>query len=231
MPTLLRISIVVPVLNEAGNINKLIGHLRSLPADEEPEIVVVDGDPEKSTLAVIEHRRVVTAAAGPGRAVQMNAGAAQASGDILLFLHADTFLPVNAFELIATALQDARFVGGAFSLGILSDRRIFRITEHYAACRTRLTRVPFGDQAIFIRKTYFDKAGGFRKIPIMEDVELMARIRKQGDDIVLLPEKVLTSPRRWEQEGVLYATLRNWMLQLLYLLGVRPERLARWYWS
>jgi len=159
----------------------------------------------------------------------MNAGAALATGDILLFQHADTFLPWNAFELIAAAMSGERFVGGAFDLGILSDRRIFRITERYAACRTRITRVPFGDQSIFIKKSYFRRIGGYGDMAIMEDVELMTRIRKRGDRVSILPAKVMTSPRRWEREGVLYATARNWLLQLLYCLGTPPERLARFY--
>ena len=226
-----RISIIVPVLNEAENINRLIGHLRALPSDAEPEIIVVDGDPAQSTITAIEHSHIVTATAGPGRSVQMNAGAAVASGEVVLFLHADTFLPWNAFELIEQSMRDHRYVGGAFDLGILTERRLFKITECYVALRTRLTRVPFGDQGIFLRRAYFERIGGYREIPIMEDVELMGRIRKRGDAIHLMPEKVMTSPRRWEREGVLYATLRNGALQLLYLFGTPPERLARWYRS
>jgi rSAM/selenodomain-associated transferase 2 len=225
------ISIVIPVLNEAGNINRLITHLRALPSDPEPEIIVVDGDPEKGSLKAIEHAGVVTAAAGPGRAAQMNAGAALASGEVLLFLHADTFPPGNAFASIDAVLQDSRVAGGAFDLGIQTDRRIFRITERYVACRTRITRVPFGDQAIFLRTAVFNQVGGYREIPIMEDVELMGRIRKFGHRISIIPEKVMTSARRWEKEGIIRGTLRNWMLQMLYCGGVAPERLAKYYRS
>jgi rSAM/selenodomain-associated transferase 2 len=231
MKTVARISVVIPVLNETENINRLIGHLRALPSDKDPEIIVVDGDADQSTVKAIEHSNVITAAADPGRAVQMNAGAALATGDVLLFLHADTFLPWNAFERIESALQDDRYQGGAFDLGILTTRKIFKVTECYVALRTRLTRVPFGDQGIFIRKTYFEQIGGYREIPIMEDVELMRRIRKRGEAICIITEKVMTSPRRWEKEGVLYATFRNWALQLLYVFGMPPERLARWYRS
>ena len=92
-----------------------------------------------------------------------------------------------------------------------------------------LRRIPFGDQAIFVRKAYFEKVGGYAEIPLMEDVELMRRIRKRGDRICIIPEKVLTSPRRYEQEGILYCTFRNWALQLCYQAGVSPERLAKWY--
>ena len=229
MPDPLRISVVIPVLHEPGNINKLIGHLRALPSDKDPEIIVVDGDPARDTIAAIEHSNVIAASAAQGRASQMNVGAALATGDVLLFLHADTFLPWNALELITESLQNDVIVGGAFDLGILTDRPIFRITEHYVRARTRLTRVPFGDQAIFLRCGYFREIGGYRTIPIMEDVELMTRIRKAGGKIRIIPAKVMTSPRRWEEEGVLRATLRNWKMQLFYWWGVPPERLARFY--
>jgi len=159
----------------------------------------------------------------------MNAGAALASGDLLLFLHVDSVLPDNALRLLRSAMRDARIAGGAFELGIASDRALFRITERYVAVRTRLTRIPFGDQAIFLRRAYFDGIGGYSDIPLMEDVDLMIRVRKRGGAITVLPEKVMTSARRWEREGILYCTLRNWMLQILYSIGVSPIRLARWY--
>ncbi len=225
----LSISVIVPALHESAGINMLVAHLRALPADIDPEIVVVDGDPGGSTIRAIERGDVVTATSPPGRANQMNRGASLATGAVLLFLHADTFLPWNAFELVRKCMEDGRYAGGAFDLGIMTDRKIFRVTECYVALRTRLTRIPFGDQAIFIRREYFEKIGGFKPVPIMEDVELMARIKKRGDRIAVIPEKVTTSARRWEREGVLFCTLRNWMLQLLYLLGVPPERLARFY--
>ncbi len=223
------ISVIVPVLNEAGGINDLISHLASLRSPLSREIIVVDGDPQAGTIGSITQGGVITALAGPGRARQMNHGAALASGDILLFLHADTLLPEDALAGIPEALDDRRFVAGAFDLGIRSTRRIFRLTERYAALRTRLTRIPFGDQAIFIRKNYFDEIGGYSDIPLMEDVEIMRRIRRRGGEITIIPRKVMTSARRWEREGVLYCTLRNWMLQLFYALGVKPERLAKWY--
>jgi rSAM/selenodomain-associated transferase 2 len=223
------ISVIVPVLNEAGGINDLIANLRARDPGRSVEIIVVDGDPEGSTISAIEDASVVTASCDPGRAAQMNRGAAFANGDVLLFLHADTFLPSDAFERISAALRDRKYAAGCFDLGIRSDRTLFRITERYVALRTQITRVPFGDQAIFMRKDYFERIGRFKEIPIMEDVELMRRIRGRGDAICFIPAKVSTSPRRWEREGVLFTTLRNWMLQLLYFIGVSPERLARFY--
>ena len=223
------ISIILPVLNEVARINQAISRLRGLRPGPAIEIIVVDGDPRGGTVKAIRDRQVKTTISEEGRARQMNRGASLASGNILLFLHVDTFLPADALVRVKKAMADGRQVAGAFDLGIRTERRIFRITEKYAALRTRLTRVPFGDQAIFIRKDYFNSIGGYKDIPLMEDVELMRRIRKAGDAIFIIPEQVMTSARRWEKEGILYCTLRNWALQLSYVLGVPPERLAKWY--
>ena len=225
------VSLVIPVLNEAESISQILQHVREVDADGPAEIIVVDGDPEGSTINAIRDEGVRTVAAVKGRARQMNSGAGLATGDILLFLHADTHLPPNAFGLIRAAMNDTGFVGGAFDLGFATPRRIFKITESYVFLRTRLTKIPFGDQAIFIRRDFFDEIGGYRDLPLMEDVDLMQRIRKRGGRICIIPEKVRTSPRRYEQEGIMFTTIRNAMLQLLYALGVPPERLVRWYKS
>lgn len=225
------ISVILPVLNEAEHIDQVIAHLLELDRERRVEIIVVDGDPRGGTINTIKATGVRTAVAETGRARQMNCGAALATGDILLFLHADTLLPSNAIALIQAAMIDKRFVGGAFELGFDTKRKLFKITEAYAFFRTRLTKIPFGDQAIFIRRTYFEKIGGYRDIPIMEDIELMKRIKKRGDRICLIPEKALTSTRRWDREGVLYCTLRNWALQALYGCGISPARLVKWYRS
>ena len=223
------ISVIIPVLNEAANINGLISHLRSLAPVDTVEIIIVDGDPAGSTIKAISHPAVTHAVSNAGRGIQMNRGASLASGDILLFLHADTLLPKNAFMLIRDAFRDAACLAGCFQLGIRSDQAVFRITERYVSLRTRMTRIPFGDQAIFFKRDYFERIGGFREIPIMEDVDLMRRVRSHGDVICILPEQVSTSARRWEREGILFTTFRNWMLQALYCCGVRPERLVRFY--
>lgn len=223
------ISVIIPVLNEAAGINDALTRLRAADDGSLREIILSDGDPAGGTLAAVRDPSVIPVAGPPGRGSQLNRGASRATGAVLLFLHADTSLPQDAFGRIRLALADPAVVGGAFDLGIASPRWYFRVTEQYAACRTRLTRVPFGDQAIFLRRDYFVRIGGYRDIPLMEDVELMARVRRSGGSITLIPERVMTSARRWEREGVLFTTLRNWTVQALYCLGVSPSRLARFY--
>ncbi len=225
------LSIILPVLNESDTINGILAHLQALGSDGLVETIVVDGNPSGTTIAAVTVPGVRTLVAEQGRARQMNRGAAVATGDILLFLHADTLLPSNAIPRIREVMDDKRFVGGAFDLEFNSKRIIFKITEWYVFLRTRLTKIPFGDQAIFIRRTYFEKIGGYRDIPIMEDVELMKRIRKRADTICIIPVKVRTSVRRYEQEGILYCAFRNWLLQISFALGMSAERLAKWYKS
>lgn len=224
-----RFSVIIPVLHEATGINDLLGHLRQLDAARQCEILVVDGSADKDTLMSITGSDVIGLASPPGRARQMNAGAAVASGDVLIFLHADTRLPADALLLISRAMTGSAYWGGAFSLGTSSGKWIYRLIARTASWRSRLTRIPYGDQAIFIRRDDFRNLGGYPVIPIMEDVALMRQIKKRGGKITIIPHPVATSPRRWEREGVLCATLRNWLLLAAYLLGRPPEKLARYY--
>ncbi len=227
----IKFSIIVPVFHERENINDLTEYLNRLDSDKSSEIIVVDGAQENDTLGAVHNKDVIKISSEKGRAKQMNAGAAVARGQAFIFLHADTELPARAFERIHLLLERKEFVGGAFDLGIKSDRLIFRAIERLASWRSRLNRTPFGDQAIFIRKEYFDRIGGYKEIPLMEDMELMRRIRKSGDKIWIFHDRVMTSPRRWEKEGVIYCTLRNWTLQALYLLGISPHKLVMYYRS
>ena len=222
-------SIIVPVLHEAPGINDLIGHLRELELAEESELIVVDGSEKEDTRRAITEGKVQCITSLPGRAIQMNAGASVAAGDILIFLHADTRLPNDALRRIGRVMEDKGILGGAFDLGIDSPRWIYRSIAAIASFRSRLTRIPYGDQAIFIRRDIFLRLGGYPEIPIMEDVAFMRRIRQEGGRIHIIPRCVTTSPRRWEQEGVLHTTLRNWLLLLAYCLGAAPETLAKYY--
>lgn len=226
-----KVSIIIPVLHEQGIINDLLDQLSTVQTPPGFEVIVVDGSPTHETLNAIKNKDVVRLTSVQGRGHQLNQGAAAANGDILLFLHSDTMLPVNALHSIQTALHDKRFIGGAFDLAIDSPKPIFKVVSLLIFFRSRLTRVPFGDQAIFLRKRYFDSMHGYKEIPLMEDVELMRRIRKNGDKIILLRECVVTSPRRWECEGLVRCTLRNWTIRMLYFLRVNPDILVRFYAS
>ncbi len=227
----IKFSIIVPVFHEGERINDLIEHVKRLDSDGNAEIIIVDGAQEKDTLTATRSNNVIKISSKQGRAKQMNAGVSIARGEILVFLHADTELPTHALRKVGSLIEQTEYAGGAFDLGIKSDKRIFKVIGILSSLRSRLDRVPFGDQAIFIRKEYFNKIGGYKEIPLMEDVELLRRIKKSGDKIRIFHDRVLTSPRRWEKEGVIYCTLRNWALQALYWLGVSPHKLIKFYKS
>lgn len=220
----MKVTVIVPTLNEGASIGSV---LRDLRRTEGLEIIVSDGGSTDNTLAIAE-RLATILKSKPGRGCQMNAGAAKASGDILLFLHADTRLPENWKECLLSAMSDRRVAAGAFSLSIDSARLSYKIISSTANLRSRLTNIPYGDQGIFVRRSIFEKIGGFKEITIMEDVDLMRRLKKVGK-VVLLKDKVKTSARRWEKEGFVYTTIRNWLLLTLYYLGVPPERLYNFY--
>lgn len=224
-------SIVIPVLNEQERINSTIGHLRSRNFADEYEIIVVDGDPQGRTIQTIQDKEVTSIVSEKGRGKQSNAGAAAAQGEVLVFLHADTQLPPGALTKISQVLQNEEYVGGAFDLAIDSDRLLLKYIAARARFRSRLNRIPYGDQAIFIRKSYFEKIGRFKEIPLIEDVDLMRRIKKDRRKICILKDRVSTSPRRWEEKGIIRTTITNQVLLALYYLGVSPERLARYYYG
>jgi len=223
------LSIIIPVLNEAYIINRTLLHLQNLEGDFSVELIIVDGDPEGSTLAAVTSTTVKKIKSPRGRGIQLNQGARLATGKVLLFLHADVALGKDVLFQIIDVCRRKNVAGGAFSLGIDSGKPVFRLIEKAVSIRSRLTKIPYGDQAIFIKKKIYDKIGGFRDIPLMEDVDLVRRLKKAGGKMIILPGMALTSPRRWEKEGVLYCTLRNWLLITLYLLGVAPERLVKFY--
>lgn len=227
----MNISVVIPVLHEGEHINDVLTSLKVSSNGRPYEAIVVDGDPASGTIAHIKDSRVITLSAPKGRAKQMNEGAARAKGEILLFLHADTLLPADALAKIDEALSDESYIGGAFDLGIQNGRRIFQLIGWCASLKHRLTRVPYGDQAIFMRRKSFEELGGYPEIPLMEDVELMKRIKRKGWRIIILCDAVKTSSRKWEKDGVAYTIFRNWMLQTLYLLGMPAERLVKYYYK
>lgn len=221
------ISVIIPVYNEMETINELISSIREVGKGHHVEIIVSDGGPGHATLKAIESDHIIKVESPPGRGRQLNAGATMACGELFLFLHADTVLPANGFTALEAALSthDA----GSFSLVIDSDRPAFRIISFFANLRTRTERVPYGDQAQFIRAEHFRALGGFAEIPIMEDVEFFKRVRMEGLSIVILGDKVKTSARRWDKEGIIRRTLTNWWLRLRYAFGASPNSLIKHY--
>jgi rSAM/selenodomain-associated transferase 2 len=222
-------SFIIPVLDEASRINELIDRLYRQFPDESFEILVVDGDASESTIQAIKHPEVVKLCSETGRGVQMNAGAKVAQGEILIFLHADTELPSNALNHIRQIMAEKKYVAGAFELSFNSERWVFKLIARAASWRYRLTRLPYGDQAIFMPQEYLFRIGGFAEIPIMEDLDLMRRIKKRKDKIYISKERVKTSARRWEKEGIIYCVLRTWILASLYCLGMSPDKLVKYY--
>ncbi len=228
------ISIIIPVWNEEATINPTLKHLKQQSPAKLIEVVVADAHPDSTTLQAIDVRPsaqflIQSDRTDKGRGLQMNHGAQIANSPVLLFLHADTLLPAGALDAVLTVLQNPNLMCGAFDLHIRSKYWGYRIIEFGGNLRSRLTRLPYGDQAIFIRKSYFDLIGRFRPFPIMEDVDLMRRIKKRGERIHILATPVQTDPRRWEKDGLIYGTLRNWILVILFLAGVSPHRLVKWY--
>lgn len=229
MPVHYRFSIIIPVLHETKLINEQLGRVRQLQTDRPYEIIVVDGSPTRDTLQMISDDTVGKYVCSQGRGCQMNEGAAHANGDILVFLHVDTILPSDGLSLIDKTLGDDQYVGGAFTLRIQSNNPLLRMIAMFSTLRSRLIRAPYGDQVHFVRKSYFDAIGGYKDIPLMEDVELMRRIYKEKGKIIILPTSVVTSDRRWKQEGVIYTGLRDTLIIFLYWCGVPAEKLAKFY--
>ncbi len=219
------ISVIIPAINEADNIAKSIV---SIGPEINREIIVADGGSSDETVLIAKSLGAIVVNSSPPRARQMNQGAAEATGDVLLFLHADTRLPEKFDELILQSLKNPDIVAGAFKLRIDSDIPALRLVEYLANWRSSCLKTPYGDQAIFILSRFFHQVGGFPDIPIMEDFELVRRLKKKGD-IVTLPVPVFTSPRRWQNFGILKTTLINQLVIAAYFMGVAPEMIARWY--
>lgn len=225
------VSVVVPVYREGEGINGFLADLLGTATAVPFEILVVDGD-EGSTLEHIRPdllARIRPLQAPKGRARQMNIGAARARGRVLLFLHADARLPLGAFDSIVECLGKGGNVAGAFDLAIDSPRPMLRLIARMASLRSRLTRIPYGDQAQFITRSAFRSLDGFRNWPFMEDVDLMSRLKARRERIDILAYPVKVSARRWEKEGAIACTLRNWGLLILYLLGAPPGALSAFY--
>jgi rSAM/selenodomain-associated transferase 2 len=222
-----KISFIIPVLNEEEIIARSLSALQPLRSKGH-EIIVVDGGSEDAcrTLSEPLSDRVIL---GPrGRSRQMNAGARVASGEILLFLHADTVLPKDADLLIISEITEKGKRWGHFDVRLSGRHPLLRIIEHLMNWRSRLSGIATGDQGIFVRREVFQSIGGFPEIDLMEDIALSRILKKMGPPLHL-PQRVVTSSRRWEKNGILKTVLLMWRLRLAYYLGTDPQVLARLY--
>ncbi len=219
------VSVIIPTLNEEEHIRSALGAVIS---DDRAEIVAVDGGSTDQTEEILRANGVDAFHSSGGRSGQMNAGAHRASGEILLFLHADTVLPDGWYDHVLAAFDSPDVVGGAFRLSLDADFLSLRIIESLANLRTGRLRMPYGDQAIFLRKEAFERIGGFPAIPIMEDVELVRKLRRLGR-LKILSASVLTSARRWRNLGIWRTTVINQLVIFGHSLGIPGDALARFY--
>lgn len=219
------ISVIIPTLNEEHTIK---GSLMSV--DQGGELIVVDAGSHDSTIKVASRFTENIILSERGRGSQMDRGAREAKGDVLLFLHADTKLPEDWKNQVAGILKGDEVIGGGFRLKIDSRKICFRIMEKIINWRSKHLGLIYGDQAIFARRDAFFAVGGFMGLPLMEDVDFIKRLKGKGT-VVLLDADVSTSSRHWEKKGILMTTLRNWIFLGLYYLGVSPEKLYKWYYQ
>ncbi|MBA5876028.1 MAG: glycosyltransferase [Nitrospira sp. CR1.2] len=237
------IAVIIPVLNEARCIGQTLSHTAPLGFDD---LIIVDGGSRDATCAIVEslagpglassehnpasftHSPIRLLTSPPGRARQLNAGAAATHCDALLFLHADTRLPSNARQAVSTTLSDRAFVGGRFDVRFDSSCLTASVVANLMNLRSRLSGIATGDQAIFVRRDVFERIGRFADIPLMEDIEFTRRLKRAGE-VMPLQDTVVTAFRRWEQQGPLRTILLMWTLRFLYWIGMSPHRLEHFY--
>ena len=217
------VAAIIPTLDEESSLR------RSLPAilSAADEVVVSDGGSRDQTHRTAQElgARVITGA--PGRGPQLNRGVASTTSDVLVFLHADTRLPPGAVPAIREAIGSGK-IGGGFQVRFDTDNRVMAVGSKLVQLRTRLTRSPLGDQAQFVRRTTFDELGGFRNWAALEDLDLIRRMKRCGE-VVVLPLEATTSARRYLEDGIGRTVALNWLIWALYFAGVPAERLARLY--
>jgi rSAM/selenodomain-associated transferase 2 len=217
--------VIIPALNETDNIAET---LLSIGHENNIQVIVADGGSQDNTVSIAQSLGAKVINVLPPRSKQMNEGAAEATGDVLLFLHADTRLPKNFARLVLRSLARPGIAAGAFELRIDAPTPALRLIERIANRRSRCLRTPYGDQGIFMLSRVFHEAGGFSDFPIMEDFELIRRLRKKGE-IITLSAPILTSSRRWQNFGILKTTLINQLVIIAYYMGIPPATIARLY--
>jgi len=218
------ISIIIPVYNEEAAIDRV---LHSLPFGDGIEVIVVDGQSDDRTRDVVRKYPVKVVESPRGRALQMNAGASAAKGEVFLFLHADCMVTKEGLDALQRYVSH-NFVGGCFTHKIDSRKWIYRWIETSGHLRAEFLRIFYGDQAIFVRRDIFEHIGGFDPVPLFEDVVFSKKLCRLGKTIVLdYPATVL--PRRWEKKGIVRTTILNWFLTTGFILGISTDRLAKLY--
>lgn len=228
-PVTPRLSIIIPTLNEAEHIASLLDDLRSQScASDQFEIIVVDGDSDDDTRAVAQRYTDKVTRVSPGRAAQMNAGAAMACGDILWFVHADSRVPPDAAAHVLQATTSTR-PWGRFDVRLSGRQRLLRVVEYLMNLRSAVSGVATGDQGIFVQRTVFESVGGFAQQPLMEDIALSKSLCRFAKPIRVKTPMLITSSRRWESRGIIRTILLMWRLRLAYAFGVPPGTLARLY--
>ena len=221
----MKVSIIVPTLNEELVLEKTLTQFQQLSPHE---LIVSDGgsDDDTRNIAGRFSHRVITGSAG--RALQMNSGANEATGDLLLFLHADSRIEPESYRKMLECMENPKWIGGAFTLCIESGKWSLKLIALLANIRSKYFGVAYGDQGFFVRKEVFKDMNGFSPIPICEDLDFYYRLRKKGS-VILLKEKAHTSPRRWINEGIFFTTARNFFIAVLFGLGFPPHILTKWY--
>lgn len=221
----MQVSVVIPTLNEAETVVRTLSLVRQTG---ECELIVVDGGSGDDTFALACSHADIVLGAARGRAQQMNAGAQAATGDVLLFLHADSVLPHQFTQRLQLVFADAAVVGGRFDVHLDAMGWQFRLIETLMNTRSRLSRISTGDQAIFVRRDVFQRLGGFPELELMEDIEFSRMLKRVGK-IACLHDRVTTSARRWQRDGVFRTIGLMWTLRLAYFLGVPPHQLKPFY--
>lgn len=226
----MQLSIIIPTLNEEPQIAQAVNHAWGLAPKE---VIVADGGSTDDTVAIAQQHKALVVSCQPSRGAQLNLGTKHAAGDVFLFLHADTWLPPAAREqmkhvLTKHALQNPATTFGAFYQQIEAKGGLYRWLERGNAYRVRKWGLAYGDQGMFVRREIFEQVGGFSNLPVMEDLWFSRKMRTDHRP-VLLPGPLHVSARRWQQQGVIRQTARNWSLIIAERCGVAPEKLVRLY--
>ncbi len=210
-------------------INRVLADLSCLPGIENCQVIIAETNDFSHRITPVDNINLLITRSRPGRAAQMNKAVEYAESDILLFLHSDTKLPSNAVDLVTNSVKNKKYAAGAFSLKFDTERKSLKFIAAMTTLRSKLTGVPYGDQGIFVPKDVFEKVNGYTDLSLLEDVDLIEKIKKNGGKVKILQEFVCTSPRKYLEQGVIKRVSINRLIMLLYFFGVSPHKIARMY--